>query len=210
MLAAAAVLVWLAAPAAADRPLDWSELRAEVRRVYTCPPCPRGAMCKPCAPEHIAVAERKKDRDTVVVTARAASFQVGKRYRLVLRSGEGRSAAMGPSAKALAAFAEVGAAEPLELDSLSELAYSFPDEPLQVVARLSKVFSCPPCPPGAACERCQAARLYLEQPDAVGVKGEVLLGSFESQAKSLRPGKVYRIVFRTGLHAGVESAQEPR
>jgi len=201
-----AALSLLAAPAAADRLPDWSLIRAEVRRVYVCPPCPLGAMCKPCAPEHIAVAERAKGPETVVVTGRAASFRVGRRYRLLLRSGEGRSQAMGPAAKALAAFAESDG--PMELDSLSELAYSFPDEPLRVSARVAKVFSCPPCPPGAACERCQAARVYIEGVDSPGLKGELLLGDFERKARSLRPGKVYRFVFRTGAVARVESAHE--
>jgi hypothetical protein len=59
-----------------------------VESVYECPPCPKGAMCKPCMGDHVVVTAKKGDGrnpaaadDLLRILARSPKqFEVGKQY----------------------------------------------------------------------------------------------------------------------------------
>lgn len=171
--------------------------------VYTCPPCPKGAMCKPCAPESVALKDEAGARRTAL-TDRAASYKAGRKYRLVLKEGDPRGEVMLPPAAVLVAREARGG---FELEDLSALNGPLPEGRYLVDARIARVFACPPCPPGKACERCQAARVYLEDPAREWRKGELLLGAFEPRAAALEPGKVYRLWVKGGVAPTLEDAR---
>ena len=40
-----------------------------VVKIYTCPPCPRGAMCKPCMRDNIVVSEKNELLDVYYLSA---------------------------------------------------------------------------------------------------------------------------------------------
>ncbi len=82
-------------PAAALRDLKQGRLDQEqfniegyVRSVYQCPPCPKGAQCKPCLGDHIIIAESKNDQKSpsdpedhlLIFATNPAQFKTGKRY----------------------------------------------------------------------------------------------------------------------------------
>jgi hypothetical protein len=55
--------------------------------VYKCPPCPEGAMCKPCERDHITVSDKNqpvngtlKSYEMKIIATN--EFEVGKKYRL--------------------------------------------------------------------------------------------------------------------------------
>jgi len=65
-----------------------------VIRIYTCPPCPKGALCKPCAPEHIILSDENKslgtvdditDQELAIITDTVQPFEIGKKYRVLLQ-----------------------------------------------------------------------------------------------------------------------------
>ncbi|HYV43435.1 MAG TPA: hypothetical protein VFA20_01195 [Myxococcaceae bacterium] len=69
-----------------------------VTYIYRCPPCPPGAMCKPCMGDNLVLSDAPKqvtdyadvgDGDLVVLADRAKldAFKVGSRYRLDLDIG---------------------------------------------------------------------------------------------------------------------------
>jgi len=59
-----------------------------VRSVYECPPCPKGAQCKPCLGDHIIIAESRNARNTpgdpeahlLIFSTNPTQFKTGKRY----------------------------------------------------------------------------------------------------------------------------------
>lgn len=171
--------------------------------VYTCPPCPAGAQCKPCPPESVALRDEAGARRTAL-TDRAASYKTGRTYRLLLREGDPRGEVMLPAAAVLVARQERGV---FELEDLSALKGPLPEGRFRAVARVWRVLACPPCPPGKACERCQAARVYLEDPERDWRKAELLLGAFEPRASALEPGKVYRLTVKGGAAPTLEDAR---
>lgn len=174
-----------------------------VDSVYTCPPCPAGAQCKPCPPESVVLRDEAGARRTAL-TDRAASYKAGRKYRLLLREGDPRGEVLLPPAAILIARESRGV---FELEDLSALKGPLPAGRYLVDARVERVFACPPCPPGKACERCQAARVYLEHPERDWRKGELLLGAFEPRASKLEPGKVYRLTVAGGAAPTLEDAR---
>lgn len=64
-----------------------------VSKIYECPPCPEGALCKPCMPAHIVISERKTllakyaltDREMVVFVEDAAGLKVDKKYHFLIQ-----------------------------------------------------------------------------------------------------------------------------
>lgn len=77
------------------------EYRTEgfVAKVYVCPPCPPGAMCKPCMRDNIVISERKaalagynlSEREMMLFTRGSGVFEVGRKYVFTFRITEGRS-----------------------------------------------------------------------------------------------------------------------
>ncbi len=63
-------------------------LRGYVSKIYTCPPCPPGATCKPCIGDNIVLSEKKKvidsyrleEGDLVIFVKKPSEFRLGKRY----------------------------------------------------------------------------------------------------------------------------------
>jgi len=64
-----------------------------VVKIYTCPPCPEGAMCKPCMRDNIVISEDKKllssyaltGREVVVFFSGRNNFRLGGRYRFSVK-----------------------------------------------------------------------------------------------------------------------------
>jgi hypothetical protein len=64
-----------------------------VSKVYTCPPCPPEAVCKPCMRDNVILSAEKRthdsydldDKDVIVFVDPADRFVVGKRYSLTVR-----------------------------------------------------------------------------------------------------------------------------
>jgi len=61
---------------------------------YKCPPCPKGARCKPCASNHIYITVNKDrklntrydtSKDLQIFTQKYRHFKIGKRYTFSLR-----------------------------------------------------------------------------------------------------------------------------
>lgn len=57
--------------------------------IYTCPPCPRGVLCKPCAPDHFYVSSDKNrsiedgtftESEILIYATNACQFKKSKRY----------------------------------------------------------------------------------------------------------------------------------
>lgn len=65
------------------------ETRGFVAKIYTCPPCPPHAQCKPCMGDNIVISEEKKNLDTydlsekemIIFSVEAKKFSKGNEYR---------------------------------------------------------------------------------------------------------------------------------
>lgn len=72
---------------------DTVELRAYVLDVYHCPPCPPGAICKPCIEDNISVVEDKPtditkiplEKRVRIFIANQKGFEAGKQYLFVVK-----------------------------------------------------------------------------------------------------------------------------
>jgi hypothetical protein len=72
---------------------------AFVVKVYTCPPCPAGAMCKPCMGDNIVISDDQKqmgtytltDNDIIVFTDKTKDFTTGKKYTFTIRLTDSKS-----------------------------------------------------------------------------------------------------------------------
>ena len=57
-------------------------------KIYTCPSCPLGAMCKPCMGNNIVISEENKliegyslsDKDIILFANNPKQFELGKKY----------------------------------------------------------------------------------------------------------------------------------
>lgn len=82
-------------PAVAFRDLKQGNVNQEqfniegyVRTIYECPPCPKGAQCKPCLGDHIIIAEAEHDQKSpgdpedhlLIFATNPTQFKTGKRY----------------------------------------------------------------------------------------------------------------------------------
>ena len=64
------------------------ETEGFVAKIYTCPPCPPNALCKPCMRNNIVISEENKilesynlsDKEIIVFTENAETFELNKKY----------------------------------------------------------------------------------------------------------------------------------
>jgi hypothetical protein len=65
---------------------DTFRVRATVTSIATCPPCPKGAMCKPCLGNHITVMNNNDSLriQLVVFTDNPDQFARGRIYQFTL------------------------------------------------------------------------------------------------------------------------------
>jgi hypothetical protein len=65
---------------------DTVRIKAYVLDIYVCPPCPKGAQCKPCIENNLTIVEEKPvnpfkvTKRLRVFTQRPDSLKVGKQY----------------------------------------------------------------------------------------------------------------------------------
>ena len=71
-----------------------------VVKKYTCPPCPKEALCKPCAPDNILISEKKIERETcndltekdlIVFVDNAKRYRLGRKYRFLIKMTDVRT-----------------------------------------------------------------------------------------------------------------------
>ncbi|MBU0467568.1 MAG: hypothetical protein KKF78_11070 [Candidatus Omnitrophica bacterium] len=63
-----------------------------VAKIYECPACPEGALCKPCMGENIVISHEQKElvgydlgaKDLIVFVDDARSFKLGKKYLFLI------------------------------------------------------------------------------------------------------------------------------
>ncbi len=68
------------------------EIKGFVAKIYTCPPCPPDAQCKPCMKNNIVVSEENKnsdsydltDKEIIIFTNKTESFAAGKQYQFTI------------------------------------------------------------------------------------------------------------------------------
>lgn len=59
-----------------------------VVKIYTCPPCPKGAQCKPCMKDNIVISENNKlletyslsDKEMILFVNSPKQFELGEKY----------------------------------------------------------------------------------------------------------------------------------
>lgn len=64
-----------------------------VVKIYTCPPCPKGAQCKPCMRDNIVISENNQlleayslsDKEMVLFASNPKQFELGKKYQFSIR-----------------------------------------------------------------------------------------------------------------------------
>ena len=64
-----------------------------VVKIYTCPPCPKGALCKPCMSDNIVISKNNKQLDAYYLTENELiifvnnpkQFELGKKYRFSIK-----------------------------------------------------------------------------------------------------------------------------
>ncbi len=62
-----------------------------VKNIYRCPPCPPGAMCKPCIPDNIDVTDNLDEKDPALIrrlrifTDKPEKFELKKKYSFVVK-----------------------------------------------------------------------------------------------------------------------------
>lgn len=69
------------------------ETKGFVAKVYTCPPCPPDAQCKPCMGNNIVISEENKsldnydltEKEMIIFTVKAKEFTKGKKYNFKVK-----------------------------------------------------------------------------------------------------------------------------
>jgi len=64
-----------------------------VVKIYTCPPCPKGALCKPCMKDNIVISENNKlletyalsDNEMILFANNPKQFELGKKYQFSIK-----------------------------------------------------------------------------------------------------------------------------
>jgi len=64
-----------------------------VVKIYTCPPCPKGAKCKPCMRENIVISENNRlletyslsDKEIILFANNPRQFELGKKYQFSIK-----------------------------------------------------------------------------------------------------------------------------
>ena len=70
-----------------------------VARIYTCPPCPKSAMCKPCMRNNIVISMDNQilksysltGRELLIFVTNPKEFELGKKYRFTIKILEDKS-----------------------------------------------------------------------------------------------------------------------
>ena len=70
-----------------------------VVKIYTCPPCPKDALCKPCMRENIVVSENNQpleaysltDEEIIIFVQYPNQFELGKKYRFSIKISDYKS-----------------------------------------------------------------------------------------------------------------------
>jgi hypothetical protein len=65
-----------------------------VTKIYTCPPCPEGALCKMCMKDNIVISENNErivnysnltENELIVFVSNAEQFKLNKKYRFTIK-----------------------------------------------------------------------------------------------------------------------------
>ena len=64
-----------------------------VVKVFTCPPCPKGAFCKECMGDNIIISEENKllgsysltDKEIIILTDNPKQFELSKKYKFSIK-----------------------------------------------------------------------------------------------------------------------------
>jgi len=64
------------------------QIEGFIVKIYACPPCPSGAMCKPCMRDNIVISESNKgfgdyllsNTEMIIFTNITSQFELGKKY----------------------------------------------------------------------------------------------------------------------------------
>ena len=64
-----------------------------VVKIYTCPPCPKGALCKPCMRDNIIISENNNlleayslsDKEMILFVNNPKQFELGKKYQFSIK-----------------------------------------------------------------------------------------------------------------------------
>lgn len=65
---------------------DTCRITAFVNSIYTCPPCPKGAECKPCIGDHIMIADSLNSKKLFRVFAdEPDKFSIAKKYSFIIK-----------------------------------------------------------------------------------------------------------------------------
>jgi hypothetical protein len=63
-----------------------------VIQIYKCPPCPPGAICKPCLGDHIVVTDNMNEKDAAsiqrlrIFTDKPEQFELNKKYSFTVKT----------------------------------------------------------------------------------------------------------------------------
>ena len=69
-------------------------IEAYVTFIYTCPPCPAGALCKPCSPNFAIISDESQphtatndltNKDLLLYRSSTEKLKIGHRYRFYIR-----------------------------------------------------------------------------------------------------------------------------
>jgi hypothetical protein len=66
---------------------DTCLITAFVTSIYKCPPCPPGAICKPCIGDHVTISDvpNTTDKSIRVLTKDFEKYSVGKKYTFLIK-----------------------------------------------------------------------------------------------------------------------------
>ena len=74
-----------------DRDETPFRIEGYVIQTYKCPPCPKGAMCKPCIGDHIVITDNVDEKDPALIkrlriyTEKPEQFEMKKKYSFVVK-----------------------------------------------------------------------------------------------------------------------------
>lgn len=94
---------------------------------YKCPPCPRGAMCKPCVGDHVVITDNVNEQDPALIrrlwvfTDKPKQFELKKKYLLLVKV-RGNTRPGHPIEQVdLVGFEPLNAAQPPELQQRTRI-----------------------------------------------------------------------------------------
>jgi hypothetical protein len=173
-------------------PGHFYSVKGYVVDTYECPPCPTGAMCKPCAPDSFVLSDKNEPVCKPELCVDQARFPVRDKNHLEL--------AKKTAGKALLVTFSIGGIDLRDLTpangtpsssnrptplSVQEFFHSVkPEGFYRIKGYIVDTFECPPCPKGAECEPCPPDYFVLsdknEKPCAAqpgSCPGQVILSS---------------------------------